>query len=278
MAAKSSVTPYLVVQDVEQLITFLKEVFGAKEIRRELAQDNTIMHVDVLIGQSVIVIVQATEALPPRLGSSLMGVEDAELVYNRAIHAGATAIMPPARVNGGWRAGVSDPAGNAWWISSQVGRASVIRGLVFAAALLGAFFLSIGVQHWAGPNWPAEELTSWYPPDYTVYFFPLVVLLTIASLLVDRMKNGALLDSVGYRAEGIFAALTSESVVQGLVYFGAALLIIVVGLRGARLLPIEKPTYIVLALSLESSLLVLLSYVMLVLSRARKLGEWLNTA
>lgn len=278
MAVKSSVTPYLVVQDVDQLITFLKEVFGAKEIRRELAQDNTVMHVDVLIGRSVIIIVRATEGLVPRLGSSLLSVEDAELVYRRAIHAGATPIMPPARVNGGCRAGVSDPSGNAWWISSQIRRPSVIRGLVFSAALLGAFFLSIGVQHWVGPNWEAVSLSSWYPPDFAVYFFPLVVLLTIGCLLVDRVKNGALLDSVGYRAEGIFAALTSESVVQGLVYFGAALLILVVGLRGARLLPIEKPTYIVLALSLESSLLVLLSYVMLVLSRARKLGEWLNAA
>ena len=233
MAVKSSVTPYLVVQDVEQLVTFLKEVFGAKEIRRELAQDNTIMHVDVLIGHSVIIIVQATEALAPRHGSSILGVEDAELVYRRALHAGAISIMAPARVNGGWRAGVSDPSGNAWWISSQMSRPSVVRGLVFAAAVIGPFFLSIGVQHWAGPNWEVEKLASWYPPDFAVYFFPLVVMMIIGCLLLDRMKNGALLDSVGYRAEGVFSDLTSESVVQGLVYFGAALLILVVGLRGA---------------------------------------------
>ena len=47
-----SVTPYLTVPGVAKLIDFLKQAFDAKEIERMAAPDGSIMHAEVKVGDS----------------------------------------------------------------------------------------------------------------------------------------------------------------------------------------------------------------------------------
>src|SRR5437870_10365281 len=61
-----SVNPYIVVDGAEGLIQFLVDVFGAKEIERELRSDGRIEHGEVRIGDSIVMVSEATERYPAR--------------------------------------------------------------------------------------------------------------------------------------------------------------------------------------------------------------------
>ena len=55
-----SVTPYLIVEGVPELIEFMVEAFGGEEIERLSGPDGTIMHAEVRIGDSVVMMGEAT--------------------------------------------------------------------------------------------------------------------------------------------------------------------------------------------------------------------------
>jgi len=59
----SSLSPYFVVKGAQQLIDFLIKLFNAKELRRFNNQDGSIMHVEIQIDDSVIMIGEALENL-----------------------------------------------------------------------------------------------------------------------------------------------------------------------------------------------------------------------
>lgn len=60
----NSVSPYFVVNGTQNLIDLLKELFHAKEKRRYDMPDRTIMHVEVQIDDSIIMIGDASEQFP----------------------------------------------------------------------------------------------------------------------------------------------------------------------------------------------------------------------
>ncbi len=55
-----TVTPYLVVSGVAKLIDFLKKAFDATEVHRSTRPDGTVMHAQVRIGDSPIMMGEAT--------------------------------------------------------------------------------------------------------------------------------------------------------------------------------------------------------------------------
>ena len=115
-----SVTPYFVVQGVPRLLDFLKQAFDATEIFRMPRPDGTIMHAELRIGDSIVMLGEAMEEFPPRSSSIYLYVNDADATYQRALQAGATSTMEPADQFWGDRnAGVVDPAGNHWWIATH---------------------------------------------------------------------------------------------------------------------------------------------------------------
>jgi PhnB protein len=126
MAVKSipdgyhSVTPYLVVQGVATLLDFLNQVFDAQELHRMPRPDGTIMHAEVRIGDSVVMMGEPMGEFTPMPGSIYVYVNDADAVYKRALQAGATSLMEPAdQFYGDRSAGVKDPVGNQWWIATH---------------------------------------------------------------------------------------------------------------------------------------------------------------
>ena len=116
-----SVTPYLVVPGVAQLLDFLKQAFAAQEVHSSMMRpDGTIMHAEVRVGYSVVMMGEPMGEFTPRPGSLYVYVSDTDAVYKRALHAGATSLTEPAdQFYGDRNAGVQDPVGNRWWMATH---------------------------------------------------------------------------------------------------------------------------------------------------------------
>jgi PhnB protein len=116
-----TVTPYLVVEGAALVLDFAGKVFGAKEVERMTKPDGTVAHAEVLIGDSVVMISDATERSRAMPGMLYVYVPDVDATYQLALHAGATPVMEPTtQFYGDRHGGVRDAAGNQWWIATHV--------------------------------------------------------------------------------------------------------------------------------------------------------------
>ncbi|MFN2563679.1 MAG: VOC family protein [Gemmatimonadaceae bacterium] len=116
-----TVTPYLVVRDAPRLIEFLQQAFGATERMRAPRPDGTVMHAEVEIGDSRVMIADASDSAPPMPACIHLYVVDTDALYHLALQAGATSLREPTNQFYGDRmAGVQDPVGNQWWIATHV--------------------------------------------------------------------------------------------------------------------------------------------------------------
>jgi PhnB protein len=116
-----TITPYLIIQSPSAVIAFLKEAFGAEELFRMDLPDGRLMHGEVRLGDSKLMIAEATAEWPAQPGVFYMYVEDVDATYRRAVDAGAEPVMEPAdQFYGDRHGGVRDAAGNQWWIATRV--------------------------------------------------------------------------------------------------------------------------------------------------------------
>jgi uncharacterized glyoxalase superfamily protein PhnB len=116
-----TVTPYLIVQGASKLIDFLKQAFEAEEIYRQNMPDGTVMHAQVRIGDSMLMMSDATSQHKPMPSMIYLYVEDVDAVYNRALKAGATSLRKPTDEFYGDRSGgVKHQFGNQWWIGTHI--------------------------------------------------------------------------------------------------------------------------------------------------------------
>jgi uncharacterized glyoxalase superfamily protein PhnB len=119
-----TVTPYLVVAGAAKLLDFLRSAFDAEELERHARPDGVVMHAQVRIGDSRIMIgdpTGATETWQKPLAAALyLYVPDCDKLFKSAIRAGATSLQEPADMFYGDRhGGVIDPWGNQWWIATH---------------------------------------------------------------------------------------------------------------------------------------------------------------
>lgn len=116
-----TVTPYLVVRGAAKTIDFLKTAFGAKLISEPIKRpDGGIMHAEVTIGDSHVMISDATEQHPPTQAILHLYVPNVDTVYQRAVAAGGQSVMEPTdQFYGDRGGGVKDPAGNQWFIATH---------------------------------------------------------------------------------------------------------------------------------------------------------------
>lgn len=116
-----TVTPYLLVPDADVELNFLKTAFDAREIQCQRHPDNTIMHAELEVGDSRIMLAQAREQWTPRTAVFYLWVPDVDATYSRALAAGATSESAPEDKPYGHRnAGVNDRNGITWWIAAPV--------------------------------------------------------------------------------------------------------------------------------------------------------------
>ena len=116
-----TVTPYLVVPDGDAELKFLAEAFGAVEERCERTAQNAVMHAEIRIGDSLIMLGQANEQWKAQSGSLYLWIADVDGIYAKALAAGATSLRAPEDMPYGHRnAGVLDACGITWWIGSPI--------------------------------------------------------------------------------------------------------------------------------------------------------------
>lgn len=116
-----TVTPYLTVPDGERMLRFLQDVFGAKLGERHNRPDGTLQHAELQLGDSMIMVGQATQQFTPRPQTMYVYLPDVDVVYKRAIDAGAKSLMPVAdQFYGDRSGGFEDPQGNWWWVATHV--------------------------------------------------------------------------------------------------------------------------------------------------------------
>ena len=125
----AAVTPYLTVKGAAEAIDFYKRAFGAEEVMRMNAPDGKVMHAEIRIGGSVVMLhdeMPAWNALSPQTigdtaSSIMLYVDDVDTVFKRALDAGATSTMPVANQFYGDRCGsLKDPFGHKWTVGTHV--------------------------------------------------------------------------------------------------------------------------------------------------------------
>ena len=121
-----TVTPQLSVDDAAQTIEWYKKAFGAQEVGRHLGPDGKIMHAEITIGDSRLMVNDVMQGMkgPRAYGGSpaslWLYVEDCDALFNRAVGAGASVQVPLSDQFWGDRGGaVADPNGYTWWIATR---------------------------------------------------------------------------------------------------------------------------------------------------------------
>ncbi len=116
-----SVTPLISVRDAGRLIDFLKSAFGATELSRFAGPDGSVMHAEIKIGDSIIMLGEAMGGSLPMPMSLYVYVQDADAAYKAAMDAGSESLEGPVDQFWGDRvATVRDFAGNKWWIATHI--------------------------------------------------------------------------------------------------------------------------------------------------------------
>jgi PhnB protein len=114
-----TVTPNIVVDDAGKAVEFLKKALGATETYRLMTSNGKIAHCELRIGDSVVNLGESTEGWPAHGLVAQIYVEDSDLLFKRAVDAGATVMMPMTDMFFGSREGrVADPYGNVWTIAT----------------------------------------------------------------------------------------------------------------------------------------------------------------
>lgn len=117
----NSVSPYLVVDSAERAIAFLVEALDGVEILRHARPGGGIMHAEVRIDDTVVMLGESLEGWPAISTHVHVYVPDVDETYRRALAAGATSVQEPAKKqDADKRGGVKDPTGTTWWIATKV--------------------------------------------------------------------------------------------------------------------------------------------------------------
>lgn len=114
----NQVMPYLIVPNAAAFIEFAKAVFGAEERYKAMRTETLIQHAEITIGQSVIMLADATDQFKKQPAGIFVYVDDCDAVFKKAIDNGATTSMAPADQSYGRSGGFNDAFGNTWWVTS----------------------------------------------------------------------------------------------------------------------------------------------------------------
>ena len=123
-----TVTPHLVVRDAAKAIDFYVKAFGAEERYRMPGPGGVVMHAELSLGDSIIMLGEEAPQMgaisPQTIGGSpvtlMIFVKDVDASFARADQAGCTVQMPPTDMFWGDRYGkLADPFGHQWAIATH---------------------------------------------------------------------------------------------------------------------------------------------------------------
>ncbi len=117
----STVSPYLIVDNASRSIDFLVQVFDAIELRRFAGPTGAIMHAEVRLDDTVIMLADGSPDWAAIPTSVHVYVADVDATYRRALAAGATSVQEPVKKeDADKRGGVKDAGGTTWWIATMM--------------------------------------------------------------------------------------------------------------------------------------------------------------
>jgi PhnB protein len=124
-----NVTPYLFVRGATAAIDFYKSIFGATEIMRMPGPNGRIMHAELRIGDSIVMLADEDPRKgimsPQTIGGYSVGlhvyVENVDVVIQKAVESGAKLLRPIVNQFYGDRTGsLLDPFGHMWSVATHV--------------------------------------------------------------------------------------------------------------------------------------------------------------
>lgn len=124
-----TLTPHMVVRDAARAVQWYSEAFGAVERQRVTLPDGRLMSVELALGESRLMLADEFPELgavsPLTLGGTygalVIGTDDVDVLWERALAAGAQVFHPLADTFWGERQGqVIDPFGHRWGLSQHV--------------------------------------------------------------------------------------------------------------------------------------------------------------
>jgi len=129
-------TPYLTLNNAAAALDFYKRAFGARELCRMPSPDGKIMHAEITIGDSHIMLADESSANQTNSPNTLKGttsgiflyLEDVDAAFKQALKAGAKETQPLENMFWGDRFGkLTDPFGHVWMLASRVEEISLAQ-------------------------------------------------------------------------------------------------------------------------------------------------------
>jgi PhnB protein len=124
-----TLTPYLIVRDAAGAMEYYKKAFGATELFRMAHPSGKLLHAELQIGKSRVMLADEFPEInarsPQSYGGSPVGlllyVDDVDGFYERAVEAGARAVRPVQNQFYGDRSGgLEDPFGHIWHVATRL--------------------------------------------------------------------------------------------------------------------------------------------------------------
>ena len=121
-----TVTPYLKLPNAGRLLEFLKTAFNGVEKGRLLQPDGTVLHADVVIGDTRLMIHELPSHGTPKPCTLYLRVDDTDAAFKQAVAAGGIPVFQPTDMYYGERvACVTDVSHNDWWIAAPIEKLSL---------------------------------------------------------------------------------------------------------------------------------------------------------
>lgn len=115
-----AVMPYLILQDAASFIKFAERVFNASIELKEMRDESKIMHAEIRIGDSTMMIADSTADYKTQTAGLFVYVKDADAAFELALALGSEMILEVSDKSYGRSGGIKDPFGNTWWITSVI--------------------------------------------------------------------------------------------------------------------------------------------------------------
>lgn len=120
----TSVSPYFIIYEAQKFIDLMKAIFDANELKRYDRTDGSIMHAELQIDDSVIMLGTASQEFTPTTFWMHVYVPDAIATYEKALSLGCEGIEPPINKEGDpdTRGTFKNFAGNMWSVGTRLNK------------------------------------------------------------------------------------------------------------------------------------------------------------
>lgn len=118
----NSVSPYFIIEEADRFVALMKQIFDANVLREYRMPDGSIMHAELQIDDSIIMLGNASDRFPPVPIVMHVYVPDVDKIWEKALEAECEPIEPPIEREGDpdRRATFKDFGGNMWSIGTQI--------------------------------------------------------------------------------------------------------------------------------------------------------------